>query len=139
MHYEIAGKKLTCSHCGFDEFEFGQAQLNTATMTFFELDWLNRSASFYICNRCGKIEWFMPTKAWESDTTHSTDCLICGKPISEGEVKCSNCRDKTDSFSSNSAEVIKNNTSNATECLVCGETIPAGVEKCPNCGWSYKS
>jgi ribosomal protein L37E len=57
---EIHGRKLVCVACGHDEFRKQEAQLNTAGMTLFNLDWLNKSATCYVCARCGHIDWFLP-------------------------------------------------------------------------------
>ena len=57
--YEVAGKIVTCSHCGGTRFENGQAQLNTAGLSFLDLDWLNKSATIFKCTSCGHIEWFV--------------------------------------------------------------------------------
>jgi len=56
--YEVAGKIVTCSHCGGQEFEEGSALLNTGGLTFLNLDWVNREASLLECVNCGKVEWF---------------------------------------------------------------------------------
>ena len=37
----------------------GRAQLNTAGLTFFNLDWANRSAATLICTSCGGIDWYL--------------------------------------------------------------------------------
>ena len=37
--YVVAGKTVNCGHCASDRFVEGQAQLNTAGMTFLNLDW----------------------------------------------------------------------------------------------------
>ena len=57
--FEVAGKQLICSHCGGQNFTRGTAQLNTAGMSFLGIDWLNQSADTFLCNGCGKIEWFL--------------------------------------------------------------------------------
>lgn len=57
--FERAGRQVTCSHCGGTDFEEGSAQLNTAGLTFLDLDWLNKSATIYRCAACGHIEWFV--------------------------------------------------------------------------------
>jgi predicted nucleic-acid-binding Zn-ribbon protein len=57
--YAIAGKVIVCPHCGGQDFEEGSAQLNTPGLTFFNLDWANRSASLLICRTCSHIEWFL--------------------------------------------------------------------------------
>jgi predicted nucleic-acid-binding Zn-ribbon protein len=57
--YTVAGKAVACSHCSHDRFVEGRAQLNTAGMTFFNLDWANRSAATLTCTSCGRIEWYL--------------------------------------------------------------------------------
>ncbi len=59
---ELAGKLLTCAHCGEKRFWTRHAQLNTAVLSFFDLDFLNRTADVYVCDRCGHVEWFLPPK-----------------------------------------------------------------------------
>ncbi len=58
--YEIQGKTLHCHVCQHDEFWRREGQLNTATATFFNLDWANKSALCLVCDRCGYIHWFLP-------------------------------------------------------------------------------
>ena len=55
----INGKPLTCAHCGGDSFDERQALLDTAGMAFFKLDWLNKSATVFVCQDCGRLEWFL--------------------------------------------------------------------------------
>lgn len=57
--YETAGRQVVCPHCGCNEFEKSEAQLNTAGLTFLDFDWANRSAAVLICRNCGHIEWFL--------------------------------------------------------------------------------
>lgn len=57
--YEIAGRAVTCSHCGGQDFEKSNAQLNTIGLTFLNLDFLNRSATVLVCKGCGHLEWFL--------------------------------------------------------------------------------
>jgi uncharacterized protein len=57
--YTVAGKVVQCAHCTRDQFVEGQAQLNTAGMSFMNLDWANRSAATLTCTTCGRIEWFL--------------------------------------------------------------------------------
>ena len=57
--YAVDAKKVTCPHCGNQEFSEGSAQLNTAGMTFIGFDWANKSAHTLLCSKCGRIEWFM--------------------------------------------------------------------------------
>jgi predicted nucleic-acid-binding Zn-ribbon protein len=57
--YTVAGKSVACWHCSKDRFVEGRAQLNTAGLTFFNLDWANRSAATLTCTFCGRIEWYL--------------------------------------------------------------------------------
>jgi UDP-2,3-diacylglucosamine pyrophosphatase LpxH len=53
-----AGIEITCLHCGHDHFQRRKALLNTRGMTFFDLEWLNQSATTLMCVQCGLIHWF---------------------------------------------------------------------------------
>ena len=57
--YTVVGKTVVCAHCSHDRFVEGRAQLNTAGLTFFNLDWANRAAAILTCTSCGRIEWFL--------------------------------------------------------------------------------
>ena len=57
--FVVAGKGVTCAHCAHDRFVEGRALLNTAGMSFLNLDWANRSAATLTCTSCGRIEWFL--------------------------------------------------------------------------------
>ncbi|MEI6739554.1 MAG: hypothetical protein WCK74_04500 [Gemmatimonadaceae bacterium] len=57
--YTVADIPVTCKHCQHDRFVEGRAQLNTAGMTFLNLDWANRSAATLTCTACGRIDWFL--------------------------------------------------------------------------------
>jgi predicted nucleic-acid-binding Zn-ribbon protein len=57
--YQIQGKSVICPQCGHNEFDQGSILLNTPGMTFFGLDWANRTATVLSCRQCGRIEWFM--------------------------------------------------------------------------------
>lgn len=57
--YTVADIPVKCAHCKHDRFIEGRAQLNTAGMTFLNLDWANRSAATLTCTACGRIEWFL--------------------------------------------------------------------------------
>ena len=56
--YRANGIPITCVHCKYDKFAHGYAQLNTAFMTFLNLDFANRSANILTCDRCGYVHWF---------------------------------------------------------------------------------
>ena len=55
----INGKNLVCPHCGGTAFDQREAQLNTAALAFFKLDWMNKSATVFHCLGCGRLEWFL--------------------------------------------------------------------------------
>jgi predicted nucleic-acid-binding Zn-ribbon protein len=55
---EVMGRPFRCLACGNDRFYQGKAQLNTAWMTAFNLDWLNKSATYVSCSDCGHMSWF---------------------------------------------------------------------------------
>ncbi|MEM9594839.1 MAG: hypothetical protein AAGD06_11265 [Acidobacteriota bacterium] len=57
---DVHGGKLICKHCGHNGFAHRRAQLNTAGLTLFDLDFLNKSADVYACKRCGFLHWFLP-------------------------------------------------------------------------------
>jgi uncharacterized protein len=56
--FVLAGKMISCPHCSSQRFNIGEAQLNTALATLFNLDWANESATVLICIECGQIQWF---------------------------------------------------------------------------------
>jgi len=59
---EVAGRTLACLVCGEGRFTERKALLNTAILSFFDLDWANRSARCYVCERCGHVHWFLPRR-----------------------------------------------------------------------------
>lgn len=59
--FVAGGIPVACTHCRGEEFEQREAQLNTAGMTFLNLDWMNRTGTALICTRCGLIQWFGKT------------------------------------------------------------------------------
>lgn len=56
--YSAAGKIITCDHCEGQLFHEGQAQLNTAVLTFLDLDWANKTATTLFCHECGRVQWY---------------------------------------------------------------------------------
>ena len=50
---------LSCQVCGGLEFARREVKMTTTGMTFFDMDWLNRSADGAICLRCGFVHTFM--------------------------------------------------------------------------------
>jgi hypothetical protein len=57
--YQEAGRDIRCVHCGGDSFALRTALLNTPGMTFFDLDWANRTATVLVCAQCSRLEWFL--------------------------------------------------------------------------------
>ena len=55
----VAGHPLRCVVCGADRFTYREVKLNTTGLTFFDLDWLNRSGTGAICERCGYLHTFV--------------------------------------------------------------------------------
>ena len=58
--YEVLGNRLTCPVCGHGRFSLRRSLLNTRALTFLDLDWANRRATNFVCERCGHILWFVP-------------------------------------------------------------------------------
>lgn len=57
--YSAADKPVRCLHCGNETFEQATALLNTAGLSFLNLDWANRSATTLVCTECGHVQWFL--------------------------------------------------------------------------------
>ncbi|MCB1077884.1 MAG: DNA-binding protein [Verrucomicrobiae bacterium] len=60
--YLVNGIPLRCGHCRGSFFRRRSAQLNTPGMTFFDLEWLNKSAEDFVCTKCQHLEWFLDPK-----------------------------------------------------------------------------
>jgi predicted nucleic-acid-binding Zn-ribbon protein len=58
--YTAAGRQISCTVCGGGDFKGREVLLNTSGMSFFDLDWANKSAEGLICTQCGYIQLFMP-------------------------------------------------------------------------------
>jgi len=71
--YQLQENIVTCPHCKNDQFDEGSALLNTAGMTFLNLDWANRSASILACKRCGQVLWFLQQPVKISSAATSTE------------------------------------------------------------------
>lgn len=57
--YEINNRAFSCHNCRNNTFWSRKAQLNTATASFFNLDWTDRSATCLVCSECAYIHWFL--------------------------------------------------------------------------------
>lgn len=53
------GLKLECVICKGTKFWIRETLMNTKGMSFFNLDWANKSATNYVCNDCGYVHWFL--------------------------------------------------------------------------------
>ena len=89
MH--VNGRPLTCPHCQGTSFRHKHILLNTAGMSFFDLDWLNKSADTFACTTCGRIEWFTEATVTEGGSTEGHDCPRCGYFIQAAQTFCPNC------------------------------------------------
>jgi predicted nucleic-acid-binding Zn-ribbon protein len=58
LHFAIAGRQVTCPHCGGVEFDCREVLLNTRGATLVNLDWLNKGATALTCKTCTRIQWF---------------------------------------------------------------------------------
>lgn len=57
--YEVFGKKLVCPICDNDTFQTRETLMNTGGMALFNLEFANKSADNFICDKCGYVYWFM--------------------------------------------------------------------------------
>lgn len=57
--YQISGRDFICHLCQGIQFADRKVKLNTTGMSFFDLDWLNKSADGLICESCGYVHLFM--------------------------------------------------------------------------------
>ncbi len=57
--FTVGGLPVQCPHCGSVTFELRRALLNTAGLTFLNLDWANRQAALLVCGSCGSVQWFV--------------------------------------------------------------------------------
>lgn len=114
--YRIHGVRLTCKHCAGELFTHRTGQLNTAGLTFLNLDWLNPSADVYVCQRCGFLHWFLDAgHRREVDADEEASPPLPPEPADLDDA------------------------STTTQCLSCGAVIPAGKDTCENCGWTYRN
>ena len=56
---KINGKSLICPHCQHNLFWVTKAQLNKACSSLLGIDWMDKSASCFVCAECTRIEWFL--------------------------------------------------------------------------------
>ena len=53
------GKKLECPICKSTLFWTRTTLMNTVGLSFFNLDWANKNATNYVCDKCGYVYWFL--------------------------------------------------------------------------------
>ena len=54
-----AGRAVTCTHCGGDEFWRRDGLLCTRALSFLSTEGFNPATDCYICTKCRHIEWFL--------------------------------------------------------------------------------
>ncbi len=57
--FQNMGKVINCPHCNNNRFVQKLILLNTPGMTFFSLDWANKTAATLTCTQCSNIQWFL--------------------------------------------------------------------------------
>lgn len=57
-HFEVVGKKVSCSHCHSSSFVAKDILLNTWLLSLLRIDWLDSSATVLACKKCGQLTWF---------------------------------------------------------------------------------
>ena len=57
-NFEVAGKRVSCSHCGGTSFTAKEILLNTWLLSLLRIDWLDSSANVLSCDKCGQLTWF---------------------------------------------------------------------------------
>lgn len=55
----VAGHQLVCPVCAHGRFWKRRTLMNTPGLTFFGMEWANRQAENYVCDRCGHVLWFL--------------------------------------------------------------------------------
>lgn len=57
-HFDVVGKRVSCSHCGGTRFVAKDILLNTWFLSLLRIDWLDSSATVLACEKCGQLTWF---------------------------------------------------------------------------------
>jgi hypothetical protein len=58
----VQGNRLACPVCASTMFWTRKTLMNTAGLSFFDLDWADRRAINYVCDHCGYVFWFLEKK-----------------------------------------------------------------------------
>jgi hypothetical protein len=53
--FEAGGQRVQCPHCKADRFIEGSALLTAAGMAFFGAEWINKTATAWMCDKCWLI------------------------------------------------------------------------------------
>ena len=61
------GRKLRCTVCEHERFWSRRTLMNTRGTTFLGLDWINKEAVNYVCERCGHVFWFFEDPVEEEE------------------------------------------------------------------------
>lgn len=75
---------LSCHVCGGLQFASREVKMTTTGMTFFDLDWLNKSADGVICLRCGYVHVFMGNAHQYVDPAVVDPADLPDDPVGEG-------------------------------------------------------
>lgn len=63
----LGDRRIGCVVCGATRFDHREVLMNTSGLTFFDLDWANKSAAGAICRACGYVHTFMGDRVeWRS-------------------------------------------------------------------------
>jgi len=65
---QILGNPMSCEICHHNRFYQREGKIQTTGLTFFDLDWLNASATCVVCEKCGYVHWFLPPEGGEIKT-----------------------------------------------------------------------
>ncbi len=107
----LGGKALSCQHCGSASFSARSVQLNTRGGSFLSLEARNRTATVFVCVRCGFLHWFLAPDLEVQAVAAATETV-------EEEL--------------DAAE-------SPSQCMSCGAEMPVGAVRCSRCGWSYQA
>lgn len=61
------GRQLCCTVCEHARFWSRRTLMNTRAATFFGVDWINKEAVNYVCERCGHVLWFFEDPVVEEE------------------------------------------------------------------------
>lgn len=76
---------LSCHACGGLVFAQREIKMTTTGMTFFDLDWLNKSADGAVCIRCGFVHTFMGNGHQWVDPSVVEPGDLPADPVQEGQ------------------------------------------------------